>query len=144
MKVSDTSVIQSSERELMDTIIAELDWSAIETLLRKKHRIGLQDDVNFREGDIVVHEGKVAYKLSFDVKITLDVVFDRKGECIHLSASGSDEEGTEEEDLPDMEPRIRSGEVPSDLVDMLEEINDGEENEETGSQTDSRHSSETS
>ena len=67
MKVSDTSHIQSSERELMDAIIAELDWAVIEKMLRQKHRIGLQDDVSFREGDLVVHEGKVAYKLSFDV-----------------------------------------------------------------------------
>ncbi|TYT75645.1 hypothetical protein [Desulfobotulus mexicanus] len=125
MKVSDTSVIESSERELMDTIIAELDWSAIEQLLRQKHKIGLQDDVNFREGDMVVHEGKVAYKLSFDVKITLDVVFDRKGECIHLSAAG-DEEIDDGEDAAAMEELPRSSGVASELVDMLGEINSTE------------------
>lgn len=124
MKVSDTSVIQSSERELMDAIIAELDWAAIEKMLRKKHRIGLQDDVSFREGDLVVHEGKVAYKLSFDVKITLDILFDRKGDCIYLSASGSEEEN-EDSTMPDETavPPSRVTEMASDLADMVEEIN---------------------
>ncbi|TWI64831.1 hypothetical protein LZ24_03099 [Desulfobotulus alkaliphilus] len=126
MKVSDTSVIESSERELMDTIIAELDWSAIEQLLRQKHKIGLQDDVHFREGDMVVHEGKVAYKLSFDVKITLDVVFDRKGECIYLSAAGDEESGDGEE-TDTMEELPRNSAVTSELADMLGEINSTED-----------------
>jgi len=125
VKVSDTDVIQSSERELMDTIIAELDWAAIEKLLRSKHKIGLQDDVTFREGDLVVHEGKVAYKLSFDVKITLDILFDRRGECIFLSASGSEEEESTEESAEETEVQstARVVTMASDLVEMVEEIN---------------------
>lgn len=128
MKVTEADVIHSSEQELIDTIIADLDWSAIEKLLKEKHQIGLQDDVAFRNGDLVVHGGKVAYKLSFDVKISLDVLFDRNGDCIHLSASGSEEESGESKEeaeematTPDIGDRV--AEVAPGLADMMEEIN---------------------
>ncbi len=92
MKITDSETIKNSEKELIDAITGELDWSAIEKLLREKHNIGLQDDVEFRNGDLTVFDSQIAYKLDFDVKITLSVIFDRKGNCLRLSAAGEEDE----------------------------------------------------
>ena len=66
----------------------DLDWSAIERLLLEKHKFKLQDEVEYRRGDIVVHENAIAYRLDFDVKVSLSVLFNRKGDCLELSTSG--------------------------------------------------------
>jgi len=92
MKITDSETIKNSEKELIDSITGDLDWSAIESLLREKHNIGLQDDVEFKNGDLTVFDSQIAYKLDFDVKITLTVVFDRKGNCLKLTAAGDEDE----------------------------------------------------
>lgn len=135
MKITDSDTIKNSEKELIDSITGDLDWSAIETLLREKHNIGLQDDVDFKNGDITVFDNQIAYKLDFDVKITLTVVFDRKGNCLKLSAAG-DEEEEKKEDVSDPEinepieqvseeRQENSGvnSIASEIAGMISEIN---------------------
>ncbi|PIE75171.1 MAG: hypothetical protein CSA18_01170 [Deltaproteobacteria bacterium] len=132
MRVANREAIEIGEKELLDAVIAELDWDAIEKKLKEKHNISLQEDVEFKNGDLVVHGSKIAYELNFDVKITLSVLFDRFGECIELSAAGSKEEEIEEkEEAPDenfVPPENinyeKNNEMASELSDMIDEINE--------------------
>lgn len=142
MKVARTESIETGEKELLDTIIAELDWEVIEQKLKEKHNIKLQEDVEFNNGDLVVHGNKIAYKLNFDVKITLSVLFDRLGECIDISAAGEDSESdsdySSQEDLQEnfSEPEALENEIierrkpmAEELAGMIDEINNDEEEE---------------
>ena len=101
---------------------------------RQKHNIGLQDDVEFRNGDITVFDSQIAYKLDFDVKITLTVVFDRKGNCLKLSAAGDEETknlDSEEEERQQMEESQSANKsdgtgvkpIASEIAGMISEIN---------------------
>lgn len=137
MKVTSKETIEMGEKELLDTIIAELDWDIIEEKLKEKHGIRLQEGVEFNNGDLVVYGNKIAYKLQFDVKITLSVLFDRLGECLIVSASGENE--ISEENLENMDKKSDNKTLPdsssedyeknglvSDLADMIQEINEDE------------------
>ncbi|MDY0360058.1 MAG: hypothetical protein RBR08_01245 [Desulforegulaceae bacterium] len=145
MKVARTESIETGEKELLDTIIAELDWEVIEQKLKEKHNIKLQEDVEFNNGDLVVHGNKIAYKLNFDVKITLSVLFDRLGECIDISASGeenfandndenipedekfNDNENISDIEISDNESLERKNPMAKELAGMIDEINNNEE-----------------
>ena len=98
MKITNSDIIKSGERELIDSIIGDLDWNAIEEIVKNRHKLKIQDDVEYRQGDIIVHGNQVAYKLDFDVKMTLSVVFDRDGNYLSLVTSddADDEEAGEE------------------------------------------------
>lgn len=98
MKITDSESIKDGELELIDALTGDLDWGIIEKILREKHKLGLHDEVIYNSGDLVVHKGNIAYKLDFDVKVKLSVLFDRKGQCLSLSTS-ADLESTEP--LPD-------------------------------------------
>ena len=87
-KITDSEVIKSGERELLDIIIGDLDWEAIEKIVKERHQLRIQDDVEFKQGDIVVYNNTVAYKLDFDVKVTLTLLFDRDGNYLSFSTSG--------------------------------------------------------
>ena len=87
MKITNADIIKSGERELIDTIISDLDWDTIEKIVKTRHKLKIQDDVEYRQGDIIVHNNQVAYKLDFDVKMTLSVVFDRDGNYLSLVTS---------------------------------------------------------
>ena len=62
MKITNSELIKRGEKELIDAITADLDWTAIEEIFRKEHRLGIDEDVEYRKGGIVVHNNQVAYE----------------------------------------------------------------------------------
>jgi len=88
LKITNLETIQAGEKEFIDAINAELDWEAIETMLFEKHKFTLEEDVDYRKGDIVVHNDKIAYKLEFYIKVPLSIVLGRDGTCLEISTSG--------------------------------------------------------
>ena len=67
MKVTDSDAIKNSEKDLIDAIAGELDWEAIEHLFQEKHNLILEDELEYKKGDIVIHNNQIAYKLDFDI-----------------------------------------------------------------------------
>ncbi len=88
MKITDEEIIKAGEKELIDTITGDLNWDSIEQIIRKKHHIALEDDIEYQNGNIIVHNKQIAYKLEFKIRVSLSVVFNREGECIDIDASG--------------------------------------------------------
>lgn len=148
MKIMESDAIRIGEKELMDAIIGDMNWAAIEKLFMEKHHLKIRDDVEYQRGDIVVHQNQVAYRLDFNVKIPLSLLCDRNGNFLDFShddqkapnapssAASAKTAGTHVEslrpdskqaDLPaekanaDKEEEIPD--VASQLVDMISEIN---------------------
>ena len=53
MRITDAAVIKDGEKELIDSIIGDLDWAAIENIFKEKHRLDIQDDVELAGASIV-------------------------------------------------------------------------------------------
>lgn len=98
MKLTDSEVIKAGERELIDTIIGDLDWSAIEKIFKDRHQLQICDDVEYRRGDLVVKDGQVAYHLEFDVKVKLSILLDRSGNYLSLAVQRAEESGLKQEE----------------------------------------------
>ncbi len=132
MKVTDPELIQESEKEFIDTINAELDWEAIEKLLMEKHKFALQDEVDYKNGDLVVFDNQIAYRFDFEIKVPLSVIFNRQGECLDMSTSHGDDKDFSEpgpEEMADLRERSseKVGQLASSIADMITEINQGDE-----------------
>ncbi len=133
MKVTDSDAIKSSEKDLIDAIAGDLDWEAIEHLFKEKHNLVLEDELEYKNGDIVIHNNQIAYKLDFDIKVKLSVLFDRKGECLEVRANDKHEEGEtlngEEKDIGDSETGINHTEQQDETRSDIEllEMEDEEE-----------------
>ena len=124
MKITNSEVIRNGESELIDTITADIDWGAIEEIFKEEHKLGIEEDVEYKSGDIVVHDNKVAYKLKFQVNVILSVLLDREGHCISVTSSGDTDQGEDQSH----EAPIRS---PEEMETMPE---DGEELPDVGDQ----------
>ncbi len=137
MKLTNPELIQESEKEFIDTINAELDWDAIEQMLLEKHGFTVQEDVDYKDGNLIVHKNEIAYKFEFEIKVPLSVIFNRNGECLEISTQGDDEDETPLDDAPvddelNDSPEIpvrppetgRGGQMASEIVDMISEINE--------------------
>ena len=129
MKLTNPEAIQESEREFIDTINAELDWEAIERILYEKHGFILQDEVEYKDGDLIVHRDQIAYRFNFEIKVPLSVVFNRKGECLDLlTHHGEDLETSETPNASGMEKSpVDVDQMASNIAGMISEINQGDE-----------------
>jgi hypothetical protein len=136
MKLTNPETIQAGEKEFIDTINAELDWEAIEKMLLEKHGFTLQEEIEYKEGDIVVYKDKIAYKFDFEIKVPLSVIFNRQGECIEISTLRDDFDEKDGEAVPDQdrakpqehpEPDDKVSRMASNIADMISEINQGDE-----------------
>jgi len=140
VKITNLETIKAGEKEFIDSINAELDWEAIETMLFEKHKFTLEEDVDYRKGDIVVHNDKIAYKLEFYIKVPLSIVLGREGTCLEISTSGSADrkyelqnETREESIFQDFEEKgAKTGNenisgMVSTISGMISDINHGDE-----------------
>jgi hypothetical protein len=123
MKITDENVIKNGEKELINTIIGDLDWSAIKKEFKGKYSINIQDDVEYRQGDIVVYDNNVAYRLNFDVKMSLSILFDRTGDYLSLNPSADTVEESQQVDVIKSEGYYNEIQQP-------EEMNQGNEKPE--------------
>jgi hypothetical protein len=89
MKLTDSQVIANREQELFDSIIADLDWAAIEEIFKKQHNLEIQEEVEYKKGDIVSHDSTVAYRLDFEVKVNLSILIDRQGNFLSVKSGAA-------------------------------------------------------
>jgi len=87
MKITNERSIKTSEKDLIDTIIKDIDWQAVEQIIRDKHHIGIKEKVRYHQGDIVVHNHQVAYRVNFDVTVPFSILLDRAGAFVSMNAS---------------------------------------------------------
>jgi hypothetical protein len=87
MKITNAEVIKSGEKDLIDSITADLDWGAIENIFLTEHNLGIDEDIEYKRGDIIAYNNQVAYKLEFTVKVNLSVLINRGGEYLSVKIS---------------------------------------------------------
>lgn len=103
MKVTNSEIIKNGEQELIDAITADLDWGAIEKIILKEHNLGIEEDIEYKSGDIIAVDNQIAYKLDFEVKVNLSVLLDRKGDYLSVNINSRKEGHNEEKDAaPDL------------------------------------------
>lgn len=133
MKLTNPGTIQDGEKEFIDTINAELDWDAIEKLLFEKHSLTLQEEIQYKNGDLMVYKDQIAYKFDFEIKVPLSIIVNREGECLELSTlreGFEEEQGREDEPAPpsmSVDPEDKVARMALNIADMISEINQGDE-----------------
>ncbi len=128
MKKIDSLVVEKGEKDLIEDLPGSLDWKAIEKVFIEKHKIGLQNDIQYKQGEIVIHENRVAYKVDFNVKTIVSVLFDRNGKCISLSTddvqpveTGAKQKASSKKTGIDHEKKV--AEMASEIASLISDIN---------------------
>jgi hypothetical protein len=128
MKITNSEIIKNGEQELMDAITADLDWSAIEKVIMKEHNLGIEEDIEYKSGDIIAVDNQIAYKLEFEVKVNLSVLLDRNGDYLSVNINSRKESANEEADTtPDVGTDTLnelSSEAPDDMGQKVDNILD--------------------
>lgn len=77
-------VVENAKQDLIDKIKSNVDLDRVREICADIHNINDVDDIEFKNGDIVVYKGQVAYKLDYEVCFTLPVLLDEKGNTVSM------------------------------------------------------------
>jgi hypothetical protein len=125
MKITNSEIIKNGEQELMDAITADLDWGAIEKIIMKEHNLRIEEDIEYKSGDIVAVNNQIAYKLSFEVKVNLSVLLDRNGDYLSVNIDNRKEITDEEQAAATMKgPETPDDPAPDAADDMGKKVDD--------------------
>jgi len=68
---------------LMEKLKSNVQLDQIKAICKHQHAIETIDKFDFKNGDIVTHDGEVAFKLDFNISYNLSILVDRMGKLIN-------------------------------------------------------------
>ena len=101
-KVANSGAIKNAKSELIDKVKSALSLKEIKKILEDQHNLEISDDLEVNNGDMIIHDNNIAYKMEFEVLISFSVLLDGDGNYIPLEESpeGSiDKMGSQAEDI---------------------------------------------
>ena len=93
-KLANPEIIELAKKELIERIKKGLDLKEIKRILEEYHNIEISGDLEPDRGDLVINDDKIAYKMEFEVLLSLSVLIDSNGN--HISPEDTEEENIEE------------------------------------------------
>ena len=90
MKVNDSGCIQNSEKDFIGALCKGFNWQAIHEVFKERYNLRLLKAEENRQGDIVLFNEQIAYKLGFNATVPLSIFFDRQGNYLALTPADED------------------------------------------------------
>ncbi|MBU1168905.1 MAG: hypothetical protein KKD44_04995 [Proteobacteria bacterium] len=84
MKIADSDSIKAGEKELISSIMEKLNP---ETLSRVATKNMSPDQMEFVQGDMMIWDNRIVYKMNFKATLDISVMFDRNGELVFTDRS---------------------------------------------------------
>jgi hypothetical protein len=107
MQLIDPKVIGNGEERLFQVIGADLNFETIAKVFKDNYYMTLMPGWTCTRGGITIYSDMVAYRLTFDAKVTMSILVDRTGRYLALGTSHDVSE------LPQDRPKITSLDVIS-------------------------------
>ncbi|MDM8549840.1 hypothetical protein QUF72_07175 [Desulfobacterales bacterium HSG2] len=81
-KVASAEAIEKAKKDLIDNVKKALSLGEIKQILEDQHNLEISDDIEVNQGEIVIHNNRVVYKMEFEVLLSLSVLLDDEGNYI--------------------------------------------------------------
>ena len=78
----DPEIIQKSEKEIIEKIAVYLQEEQIRELFEQKFNFYLDGEVQLKNGQMMIHENSITYKLNYDAQLKFELLLDRFGNCL--------------------------------------------------------------
>ena len=82
--------IEGAINDLIEKVKSNVQLNQVKTLCGNPHFIEKIDKIDFQNGDIITHDGEVAFKLEFKISYNLSLMINREGKLINVFAPSQD------------------------------------------------------
>ena len=101
-KLASSEALKEAKSEIVNKVKEALNMSEIKQILEDQHNLEISDDLQVSNGEIIVRDNQLAYRMEFEVLLSLSVLLDADGN--HIPSEDSPEEaidnlGSQAEDL---------------------------------------------
>ena len=76
-------MIEKAVSDLIEKVKSNIQLDQVKAICKHQPDIEKIDKIDFEHGDIVTHNGQVAFKLDFKISYNLSLLLDRKGKLIN-------------------------------------------------------------
>jgi uncharacterized protein YjbI with pentapeptide repeats len=83
------AIIEEAIIDLMQKLKSNIQFDQVKAICKHQHFIETIDKIDFKNGDIVTHDGQAAFKLDFNITYNLSLLLDRKGKFIDVYSSAA-------------------------------------------------------
>lgn len=80
-------IIEKSIGALIDKVKSNIQFDQIKALCKDQHGLEKIDKIDITQGDIVIHDGELAFKFDCRISHNLSLLLDRKGKLININRS---------------------------------------------------------
>jgi uncharacterized protein YjbI with pentapeptide repeats len=80
-------IIEKSIGALIDKVKSNIQFGQIKALCKDQHGLEKIDKIDIKQGDIVIHDGELAFKFDCRISHNLSLLLDRKGKLININRS---------------------------------------------------------
>ena len=93
----DSNILENAKSELIEKIRSNINLDSVRELCKKNHGIEMIRDIDCTSGNIISHNGSIAYQLDFDIRFPMVILIDDAGNCINALIEKIEEpEGVED------------------------------------------------
>ncbi|MCP4686739.1 MAG: hypothetical protein GY859_01740 [Desulfobacterales bacterium] len=92
-----SDIMENAKREMVEKIRSSIDMDRLREVFLEQYAVEVGDDIDYKSGDIVIHDDQVAVELEYEVLLSLSVLIDSEGNPIIPEA----EEEADEPDNPE-------------------------------------------
>jgi len=78
----DLQTLENAKSELIEKIKSNINLDSIRELCKNNHGIETIREIDCTEGNIVSHNGSIAYQLDFEIRFPMMILIDDAGNCI--------------------------------------------------------------
>ena len=120
IKVSiDTHTVEEVKRDLINQLKSKINQAHVETVCREQYGIKSIEGYKYIDGDVVIHNNQVAFKLDFEVRFPVSILIDNVGNN-STTLSEEDDNGLSEFDngLEEIEPQEIDETIDEELPDI--------------------------
>lgn len=121
MKLARTEIMKACEKHLLKLIVKNIDKSALRDAICEKYEMKPGNEISFYNGDLVIRNNEVAYRLDFSVQANLSLLLSRSGEHIEITAPEKMPDETEIE--PESGEDESGRQIATEIAQMISEIN---------------------
>jgi general secretion pathway protein A len=84
LDASNPDTIKVAVGDLIEKVKSTIQFDQIKAICKNQNFLEAGDDADFINGDIIVHDGQVAFQLNFNISYNLSVLLDRNGKLINV------------------------------------------------------------
>ena len=96
MRITDPEIIKTGEMDLINSVKDDLDWDVVKSIIKNRLNIKAFDS---NGGEIVVVDGKIAFRIDLELKMSVSLMFDRDGNYIDGDDTSPDIDFSEDLDF---------------------------------------------